>query len=64
MEENATVDIESDRRENEGSRSGGENSESSSEDCTGDEIIYSAKLVDRKEMRCDSSFLSSQESWN
>ena len=61
LEENTTVDIDSDRRGNEGSRSGGENSESSSEDCTGDEIIDSAKLVDRKEMRCDSSFLSSQE---
>ena len=62
LEENTTLDIKSDRRENEGSISGGENSESSSEDCTGDEIIDSAKLVDRKEMRCDSSFLSSQES--
>ena len=62
LEENATVDIESDRRENEGSVSGGENSESSLEDCTGDEIIDSTKLVDRIEMRCDSSFLSSQES--
>ena len=64
LEENTTVDIESDsdRRENEGSASGGENSESSSEDCTGDEIIDSAKLIDRKEVRCDSSFLSSQDS--
>ena len=62
LEEKTTVYIESERRENEGSRSGGENSESLSEDCTGDEIIDSAKLVDRKEMRCDSSFLSSQES--
>ena len=62
LEENTTVDIESDRRENEESRSGGENSESLSEDRTGDEIKDSAKLVDRKEIRCYSSFLSSQES--
>ena len=64
LEENTTVDMESDsdRRENEGSASGGKNSESLSEDCTGDEIIGSAKLVDRKEVRCDSSFLSSQDS--
>ena len=44
-----------------GSGSDGENSESSLEDCTGDKIIDSAKLVDGKEMRCDTLFLSSQE---
>ena len=59
LEENTTVDIESNRRENEG---GGENSESLSEDCTGGEIIDSAKLVHREEISCDSSFSSSQES--
>ena len=62
LEENTTVNMEGDRRENEGCINGGENSESSSEDCTGDEIIDSAKLIDRKEKRCDSSFSSSQKS--